>query len=191
MPVVHVALKDLSRVIARELRNMQKRVVSATRKAARHTKNYVDKTTIPVAFGELRDSGKVEDTTNGARVVWDAPHAASVELGSRPHTPPLEPLIRWVKLRGMQGLSKSGGVSKAKRLGPGSTTREHAVSVASQLAAMRKGGANAIDDPEKIAKAIQAAIAKKGTMPSHFAAKSLPEAMSVLDDLVQQALNRE
>ncbi len=191
MRTVNVSLKDLDATIRKDLRNVQKRVMGAIKKTARHTKNLAEREFMPVAFGELRGSGRVEDRTDGAAVVWDAPHAAAVEFGSRPHMPPLEPLIRWVKLRGMQGLSKSGGVSKAKKIGPGTTTRTHAISIASQLRGMATNGANAVDDPEKIARAIQAVIAKKGTKPHHYAAKSLPEAMEVLDAQIAAALNRD
>src|ERR1700723_2746681 len=62
---------------------------------------------IPVAFAELRGPLHVDATEaleGHVRIVLDAPHACAVEEGSRPHTPPLEPLIAWVKLRGMQGI---------------------------------------------------------------------------------------
>jgi hypothetical protein len=48
--------------------------------------------------GTLKSSVHVEALPNGSpRIVIDAPHAAQVELGSRPHTPPLAPLVEWVR----------------------------------------------------------------------------------------------
>ena len=51
--------------------------------------------------GELQQSARVEMLPDGARIEVDAPHAAVVELGSRPFTPPLEPLIEWALRKGL------------------------------------------------------------------------------------------
>lgn len=50
----------------------------------------------PVDRGEARNAWTVVPTPSGADLFNDAPHAGILELGSRPHRPPLEPILRWV-----------------------------------------------------------------------------------------------
>lgn len=62
---------------------------------------------IPKDMGLLRQSAHAQATSDGAEILVDAPHAAAVELGSRPHWAPLEPLIDWVRRHvGALGLDK-------------------------------------------------------------------------------------
>lgn len=49
----------------------------------------------PKDLGVLRNSVRAETQQGGAMIVIDAPHAGIVEMGSRPHTPPLQPLLDW------------------------------------------------------------------------------------------------
>jgi uncharacterized membrane protein len=142
---------------------------------------------IPIAFGELRDSVHVDATSDKRiSVIANAPHAAAVEMGSRPHVVPLGALIAWVKLRGMQGLDKSGNVRVKK--GPGSTTAQHSYAVASQIAAMSSGGATDIGAPVAIAKAIQMKIAKSGTRPQFYMRGTMATAWIALNECVKDAL---
>jgi hypothetical protein len=150
---------------------------------------------VPIAFGELRHSVHAEvmgqfPFIRGAKVIADAPHAAAVEVGSRPHWMPLAPLVKWVKLRGMQGLNKRGGVRSANRRANGNTTAEHAFRIASQIKSLERHGTNQVDDAEKIARAIQAVIAKRGTKPHFFMRSQIPFTMRHLDSLVKRALKR-
>ena len=135
-------------------------------------------------------------------VVADAPHAAAVEVGSRPHTPPLAPLIAWVQLRGIQGLTAKGNVRKAV-----SPRREAARAIASSLhgalggragaAAWRQRatsqGSLADADPAvvAIARAIQRKIAVAGTKPHRFLAQGVNDAMAHLASLVPAALSSD
>jgi hypothetical protein len=50
----------------------------------------------PEALGDLKRSVEVEEN----EVVVTAPHAVAVEVGSRPHMPPIAPLIRWAEVTG-------------------------------------------------------------------------------------------
>lgn len=194
------------RAIRRDVEGADRRLRLAVRKTARQTSNYVARETVPRAFGELADSVHAEDVGAGAsNVVADAPHAAAVENGSRPHVVPLDALIAWVELRGLQGLTKSGLVRRG-RFPAGSTTREHAQSVASQLRGKlgRRGAAawraraalgplaarETGTDPATvaIARAIQRAIAKRGTRPHRYMLAAVPEAMRNLDEFVREAL---
>lgn len=51
----------------------------------------------PKDLGNLKRSSHAEITPSGAQIVVDAPHAGAVELGSRPHWMPLQPLLDWAK----------------------------------------------------------------------------------------------
>lgn len=129
-------LRAFERAFKRDTRAREGRVRNAVRKTARQTRNYVVRE-VPRAFAELAESLHVVDGAAGnSDVVADAPHAAAVENGSRPHTPPLAPLIAWVALRGVQGLSEYGRVKK-NRTGYGvvkDPRREAARVVATSLA---------------------------------------------------------
>lgn len=163
--------------INRDVKRKEARLRTAVRRAAKATVPGVIKN-MPVAFGGLKSSVHIE----GSSVVVDAPHAAAQEFGSRPHTPPLAPLVAWVRLRGMQGINPS---SKQH----GTTTRAVAARVASQLAGLENsGGYSSVDNPTRIAVAIQKAIAANGTKPQFYMRKSVPYAYDKLADEVQRVL---
>jgi hypothetical protein len=178
------SLSDFVKAFERHTKAREARVRAAVPKTARLTGHYAIEETIPVAHAELRDSLHTEDGPPGnAQLIADAPHSAAVEVGSRPHMPPLAPLIEWVKLRGMQGLSDSGRIKPTRdwRLRPART-------VARALRAMQHGGSLSVDAPEQIARAIQHAISVRGTKPFHYMLRSVPFARSTLAELVKAAL---
>ena len=129
----------------------------------------------------LGSSVEVQARPAGAAIVIDAPQAAAVEVGSRPHTPPLGPLIAWVKARGAQGLLPASRL--AGRRGAAS-----ARSVARALASREQGGALDVGAPVALARAIQHAIATRGTPPHWYARRSLPALRAALDAALRQAL---
>lgn len=179
-----VSLGGLKARLLKDMQARERRVRKGAEKAAKATARHVRREAVPVAHGELRDSIRGEATEAGARVVADAPHAEDVEIGARPHVPPIGPLIEWVKLRGMQGILSTRQTARL----PGTTTRSHAASIAGQIKAMERGGAVPVDAPERIAHAIQQAIAKRGTRPHWYMREGLPVAMSELDKAIQSAL---
>ena len=112
----------------------------------------------PVDVGTLKGSIHVEETTQGPRVVVDAPHAAALELGSRPHTPPLAPLVEWVRRnRARFGIRGRG------------TTRDKAT-----------GRLDASPEVVRIAVAIQQKIRLHGTKPRFFVRDSIPKLVEAL-----------
>ena len=119
-------------------------------------------------------------------MIVTAPHAAAVENGSRPHWVPIDPLIAWVKLRGMQGLNRSGR---------GATTSIHAKSIKSELKSMQQGsrGAkfNSVDDAEEVARRIQYAIAHVGTKPQHYVLRAIPTIEGFLHEEIEIAIAAE
>ena len=173
-------LGAFARLFAQHQAEREKRIRGAMGKTAQAGVKIV-KRAVPVAFGELRESVHRE----GTKIVIDAPHAAPVETGSRPHWMPLAPLIAWVRLRGAQGLLTRRQRSRL----PGTTTRAHAEGIASQFRAMENDGAIDADAPVQVARAIQLAIAKKGTRPHWFARTSLPAIRAELDAFIRKALD--
>lgn len=179
------SLSQLTSLMKRHARQRMSKVKRATRKAASKGRGTL-KRNIPVAHGELRESVHSEE----ALVIVDAPHAAAVNFGSRPHTPPLEPLVAWVKLRGMQGLLSD---RQMKRL-PGTTTKDAAMSVAEMLRAHEvRGPANysPTDAAVQVARAIQRAIKKRGTKPHHFIEQALPNLKATLLDELRRAMTED
>lgn len=53
-----------------------------------------------VATSELKASVSTELTARGAITGADAPHAPFVNFGTRPHMPPLQPIVDWVMIKG-------------------------------------------------------------------------------------------
>ena len=142
---------------------------------------------VPVAFGELRESVHAATSMVGSQTLVDAPHAVPIEVGARPHWIPIEPLLRWVKLRAAQGLLTPRQVGRL----PGPTTQAHAITMAGALRAMEQADAIAVDAPMRIARAIQAKLAKVGSRPHWYARESLPEIMTILDHEIRRALARQ
>jgi hypothetical protein len=174
---------ELVALLGRHQREREKSLLAAVGEAAK-AGVLVIKRRVPVAFGELRESVHAELNLLGAAIVIDAPHAVDVETGSRPHTPPLAALVEWVKLRGAQGLLTTRQVGRL----PGTTTARQARSIASTLGAMERGGALDVDAPERIARAIQKAIALRGTKPHWYARGALPDLHRILAAAIKDAL---
>ena len=130
----------------------------------------------PVAFGELRDGLVSEDRPTGAAIVATAPHSASVEQGSRPHMPPLAPILAWVRLRGAQGLDAAPAAKGAPAV------------IAGRIARQGSATATPVDAAERVARAIQHAIAKRGTRPHWFMRDSVPEVAGLLDAFMRSSL---
>lgn len=94
------SFKELEEHLGKLLSKKQERIIEAAEKAA--TKGVlIVKKNAPKAFVELAESVHQEDIPKGSSVVADAPHAAPVEEGTRPHTPPIKPLLAWVELKGL------------------------------------------------------------------------------------------
>jgi hypothetical protein len=183
-------LKVFAMLFRRHTRERKLRLNTSVRKTALQARNLV-KRTVPRAFAELANSVHVVHLGPGhSQVIVDAPHAAAVEVGSRPHTPPLEPLVRWVKLRGMQGLTRSGNVSK-NRTKSGfvkDERREAARVIASALKSRERGGALGVDAPTQIARALQFKISRVGTKPYRYMFNAVGLVEKYLDGFVRKAL---
>lgn len=171
-----------------DMRRLDSGMDRARMRAARKTAAWV-RQHVPVAFSELRDSVREE----GSKVIADAPYAMAVELGSRPHWMPLEPLIKWVQLRGFQSLV----AAKSRARLPGTTTMDHATRIGEQLDSTRRGGGSgpmtpytASDAVVQIAKAIQHRIAIAGTKPHYFMRAAVPVAREFLSVEIAAAFTK-
>lgn len=114
------------------------------------------------------------------RVAYTAAHAPSSEFGSRPHWPPLEPILGWVR-RNVRARTGRYGGAKARivRIKPAANER---------LGRLRK------DEQLRIAKAIQAKIARKGTEPVRFLTRArnavAPKAGQVIAAEIRAEMDR-
>lgn len=183
------SIDDFNKLFRTHMRERTTRIKKAVRRTATQGKRVMSRN-MPIAFRVLLGSLEVDPLPNGgSRVGSSAPHAEGTEIGTRPHYPPIGPLIKWVKLRGMQG---NLSLRQLKKL-PGTTTHRHALTIAAQLRMMENkrrgvGVSLNVDAPTRIAYAIQQAIGKNGTKPHFWARKSLPEIMTILDAEVSAAL---
>lgn len=174
--------RELAALVQRHMAEKQRAVADGVRMATTEGALHL-KRNIPVAHGELRESVYAAP----AAIIVDAPHAAAVNNGSRPHWAPLEPLIAWVKIRGAQGILTA---RQQTRL-PGTSTASAAQVVAGHLRSLEHRGPAGYSDadaPVQAARAIQRAIAAHGTKPTHFVERSLPEIFKILDRNIRKAL---
>lgn len=109
-------------------------------------------------FATVESKSATEITVAFGSPLWGKPqgYAAYVEFGTRPHWPPLQPLIDWVRTKGLASRSSDieyvGGRTRKVR---GQSTRDY-------------------QDAKivRIARAIQRSIAARGTRPQQFAAEA-------------------
>jgi lambda repressor-like predicted transcriptional regulator len=183
-------IKEFNRLLAKNNGILKRRLTAAIKRTARRGERIIT-TNTPKAFGELRDSVYTSLSTIGNEVAANivaAPHASAVEIGSRPHWMPIEPLIKWVKLRGMQALD-SKYLKKSGARKHGNTTRHQARSVGAQIRSLSTKMVTPIDAAERVALAIQAAIAAGGTHPHWFVKRSLPAIEQYLHEEISKVVN--
>lgn len=157
------AMRKLAKRIQSDLKGMDAGMKAAAKAVSKRAVPIV-KSRVPIAFGELRDSVQNFDRgSDGVPVTAvDAPHAAAVEIGTRPHTPNIEELTRWVQLRGAQGLT-NGGRLKKRGFGPGPTTAFQAKRVATLLKQLEVRGRRGTKD-KKFSVAALGKAARNGSI---------------------------
>jgi len=196
MPTYDVELKDLAAHVERKLKAMAESVPTALALTAQQGAYYIQNHTVPIAFAELKDSITAQPHDRGAQISADAPHAAAVEVGSRPHFPPIEPLIRWVKLRGMQGITKRGKIRIAPKmragdLNPRRIARMQAFQVATALKGLEETNQSlGVESPEVIAREIQQAIGRHGTKPYRYMFRAIPEIVKLMAKNIKQGFQQ-
>ena len=187
---------EFAEQFARDMATLRARLVTATHETASTGAKLVAQGA-PRAFGEIADGVVDIPLASGAKVRSTAPHSAAVEVGSRPHMPPVAPLVRWVKLRGMQGLQKGAkGAPRAvaRMLRGQEKLRVEGTEVTS---GPNKGSIrftqsrySDVDAAEKVAWAIAMGIKRRGTKPTWFVRRSLPLIKAILGANVRAQLER-
>ena len=141
----------------------------------------------PQAFGTLRNSimGQVRTSSHivEGHIVTSLPYAEPVEMGSKPHWAPLDPLILWVR---------------RKFSGAGGAMHTQAKILAKQTRAQGVKGYRASDAKEQLiyamAKGVQRAIAKHGTRAHQMFQKGynerMPTVVKMFDDLRDRIIQR-
>lgn len=181
-----IELSQLAGVIKAE----EKRIEGAIRRAIQDTAVRAVRPIrerAPKAFGELRESVMPMDIGSNPTTGVYAPHAGAVEIGSPPHIPDWDELLAWVKLRGLQGLTRGGRLRRRFSRSEGPTTPRQARSIARQLKSMEVRGRRGVGRhlpivaPETVARNISRAIQKNGTPPHHFVRDSLQDIRNILD----------
>lgn len=148
---------DAAKKIRADAREQKIRFAGAIRRAALAGAEVIA-SSAPVDRGTLKGSVHVErEPDGGSRIVVDAPHAAALELGSRPHTPPLAPLIAWVRRHRLGFGIEGKGLSRDE-----------------------SGRFTASPEVARIARAIQRKIAMHGTKPTYFVFRNLPRLVAIL-----------
>lgn len=171
-------LAGLRKELRKDMKTLEGRIVEATHKTADFGR-LVAFSKAPVAFGQLRDGIVDEKLERGARIRSTAPYSAAVEEGSRPHWPPLQPILEWVKLRGTEGVDVGEGA-----IG-------HPGSVAAAIRSTGTSKSTPVNAPLIVANRIRAAIAKHGTKPHWFMKDSVPEVEKLLDAYVKALLRED
>lgn len=187
---------EFAEQFARDIAAIRTRLVAAAHETASTGAKLVAQGA-PNAFGELADGIVPIELSNGAKIRSTAPHSAAVEVGSRPHMPPVAPLVRWVKLRGMQGLEKGAkGAPRAvaRMLRGQEKTRVEGTEIRSGPNAgsirFTQSRYSDVDAAEKVAWAIAMGIKRRGTKPTWFVRSYLPEIRAILGANVRAQLER-
>lgn len=138
-----------------------------------------------VATGELRNS--VEFDKRAMVLGVAAPHGAFMEVGTRPHMPPVKPLMEWVKIKmspnrkkppGSSGKEKKSSKPKAKKPAKGNVPKQK-----------RPKKAELTDKQAlSIAWAIALTIKKKGTKPRFYMKKALDTLRPRIPPLIKAAM---
>jgi hypothetical protein len=132
--------------------------------------------------GALIGSARAVKVGEGAEIRVDAPHAGVIEGGARPHMPPLQPILDWVRVNyAFFGLTKS----KLRRndMNPPRTERQ---ARSRDWSALVHGMFEA--SVLEIANALRWKIYRHGSVPHWYMRNSLPKLRDVLKATVSRRM---
>jgi hypothetical protein len=112
---------------------------------------------------------------NRRTVAWASKHAVFVHFGTRPHWPPLAPILAWVR-RNLARITLSDG-SNQDVFKPGGRHVDKA----------RRSPERVV---QEVARAVQAKIARDGTAPVPWVPRAWAEVQPNADRLLSEALRR-
>ncbi len=162
---VTVDTKQLERYLTDMQRKaLPKGIARALKKSAKAVEAEVKPLT-PVNLGRLKRNIRSTATKTEAKVGTNVHYAPYVEFGTRPHWPPLEPILRWVTqkargkgFRGAFGIQRRGQKRQA------------------QLYAAARG--------------VQAAIAARGTKGAHMFERGLKAALPAIKTIFRTEIEK-
>lgn len=134
--------------------------------------------------GSLLKSFKVRKPEKLKReIAATARHAVFVEFGTRPHWPPLKPILEWVKRNLIR--TESGLEFKAKRGRRLRATRDQRIEA-------KVGPVVVKVHPEhlRVARAVQAKIARDGTPPVAYMRRAAAMVARKASTIIRQAVER-
>jgi hypothetical protein len=124
----------------------------------------------------------VKTPGGGAEIRVDAPHAGVIEGGARPHMPPLQPLLDWVRVN-LAFFDLKAPKQGRVMIGP---VRTAAQQLRRDFSALRQNlFEQAVND---IANAIRWKIYKHGSPPHWFMRNSLPKLREILKATVEKRM---
>jgi len=117
---------------------------------------------VAVDESTLKKSGHIERKFMNKAIIYDAPHAEYLEYGTRPHWPPIQPIVDWChRVLNLPYATKKADRTRGFRAGKRL--------VFSEASGAKEGTA------EQVGFLIARKIAEKGTEPQSYLRKSLEE----------------
>lgn len=142
------------------------------------------KATVHRYTGALESSVHVPKTETGAEIRVDAPHAGVIEGGARPHMPPLQPLLDWVRAH-LDAFGLAAPKASRTTIGP---VRTAAQQTRRDWGVFRQ---NLFEEAiTQIANAIRWKIYKHGSPPHWYMRNSLPKLRDVLKATVERRIGQ-
>lgn len=143
----------------------------------------------PVDRGRLRNAWDVERVDDGADLFNDAPYAGVVEAGSRPHTPPFKPILRWVVRNFGLNLEAVMARRAADQAGadPDQAARQALQNARRSL--VGDDTESASSNARAMAWSIVKNIEENGTEPVHMVKNNLPRLRREVEDAVEDVLS--
>lgn len=158
-----VTLRQFGTEFRRDFRNMAIDVERGLTRAALRGVAPVA-TDTPSMDGTARAGWAVRRSPHGAELYNDTPHAGILEEGSRPHMPPIMPILRWVV--GKWGADLEGGKKNIESL------------------------EDASKEARSVAWGVAKQIAREGTKANHMVLDNLDTLAGFAKDEVEKILKR-
>lgn len=97
-------VRDFEKKFRADMKHLTKKLDGALHKAAERAADRARERAPKGATLQLSEGIQAV----GLRVVSTAPYSLAVELGSRPHMPPVAPILAWVIAKGFAGVGPNG-----------------------------------------------------------------------------------
>lgn len=179
MSTHYVNLEGFERDLRKLPKTAERAMIRGLRSAALRTKAEVviqidtAKPYPAVDRGTMRRSVGVDNHPDGALLSVDAPYAAAMERGTRPFFPPLEPIVAWLKRKGI-----------VKR-------KVNAVWEGDTLVSAKKQSKKSHEaEIRSVAYAIAVKFSREGIEPRHFFAKAMEKVPKFLRAEIDRELEK-